>query len=80
MGLFSKAQANVTILPEPDYPPKANAGHPVVLYLPHDEVTLSGKDSNDDKGIEKYEWTQVEGKQVDIIVSIYVYVCMYVYV
>ncbi len=59
---------NFTVVEEQDYPPVANAGSPVLLHLPTQEVTLWGGDSRDDKGIVKYEWSKVEGKAVDIMV------------
>ena len=42
--------------PETDYPPKANAGSNVILYLPKNSVRLYGNASTDDKGIASYEW------------------------
>ena len=45
----SSSDVTVTVLPEQDYPPTANAGDPVLIHLPNNEVTLSGKKSSDDK-------------------------------
>ena len=67
-GLSTIGKANFTVVKEQDYPPVANAGSSVLLHLPNNEVTLSGEASRDDKGIVKYEWSEVEGKPVDIAV------------
>ena len=48
-GAHSIAYANVTVLPEKDYPPVANAEGPLLIYLPKDEVYLYGNKSTDDK-------------------------------
>ncbi|CAD7078937.1 unnamed protein product [Hermetia illucens] len=61
--------ANITVLKEKDYPPQANAGADVILYLPHNNVTLNGSLSTDDRGIVSWEWTKDandQGKAVDM--------------
>ena len=68
-GLTSLAYANVTVQPVQDYPPVANAGQPVILHLLNTEVTLSGADSTDDKGIVSYSWRQESGEAVEMSVS-----------
>lgn len=76
--------ANITVLKVPDYPPVANAGQDVILYLPHNSVTLNGSLSTDDKGIISWEWTKSpsdQDKAVDMQVSsiclLYVFIsCM----
>ncbi|XP_076437879.1 dyslexia-associated protein KIAA0319-like protein [Babylonia areolata] len=55
-GATNSTSANVTVIKETDYPPKANAGSDVVIYLPKKSVTLCGNASTDDKGIAQYEW------------------------
>ncbi|KAK3087314.1 hypothetical protein FSP39_004539 [Pinctada imbricata] len=55
-GAENSTVANVTVVKETDYPPKANAGSDVVIYLPQDSVILYGNQSTDDKGIKSYEW------------------------
>lgn len=50
--------ANITVIKETDYPPTANAGTDVIIYLPQTEVTLNGNLSTDDKGIKLWEWTK----------------------
>lgn len=55
-GISNSTFANVTVLREKDYPPTANAGSDVVIYLPRDQVTLNGNLSSDDKGIKSYQW------------------------
>lgn len=41
---------------ELDYPPKANAGSDIAIFLPQKSVILCGNSSTDDKGISSYEW------------------------
>lgn len=48
--------ANITVIKETDYPPTANAGKDIVIYLPQTEVTLNGNASTDDKKIIEWEW------------------------
>ncbi|XP_046672633.1 dyslexia-associated protein KIAA0319 [Homalodisca vitripennis] len=55
--------ANITVLQMPDYPPVANAGQDVILYLPHNNVTLNGSLSSDDKVIVNWEWTKSPSDQ-----------------
>lgn len=43
---------------ETDYPPKANAGSDVILYMPKNSVILYGNQSTDDKAIVSYEWSK----------------------
>lgn len=50
--------ANITVLKATDYPPSANAGQPVILYLPQNNVTLDGSLSTDDHDITAWEWTK----------------------
>lgn len=51
-----------------DYPPSANAGQPVILYLPQNNVTLDGSLSTDDHEIVAWEWTKdpSDSKAVDM--------------
>ncbi|CAG2204325.1 Dyslexia-associated protein KIAA0319-like protein,Dyslexia-associated protein KIAA0319 homolog,Dyslexia-associated protein KIAA0319 [Mytilus edulis] len=55
-GASNSTVANVTVIKETDYPPKANAGSDVIIHLPQNSVILNGNLSTDDKGIEEYEW------------------------
>lgn len=55
--------ANITVLQMPDYRPVANAGQDVILYLPHNNVTLNGSLSSDDKAIVSWEWTKSPSDQ-----------------
>eukprot|EP00095_Tigriopus_kingsejongensis_P001489 maker-scaffold124_size330879-snap-gene-1.31 protein:Tk01489 transcript:maker-scaffold124_size330879-snap-gene-1.31-mRNA-1 annotation:"hypothetical protein L798_13730" len=52
------AEATITVVPETDYPPAANAGEDIIVYLPQREVTLHGNQSSDDHGIVSWEWTR----------------------
>lgn len=44
-----------------DEPPRSDAGQDVVVQLPTDWAVLDGRDSVDDHGIDRYEWTLVRG-------------------
>ncbi|CAH1773921.1 unnamed protein product [Owenia fusiformis] len=55
-GASNSTVAELTVIKETDYPPKANAGSNVIISLPHNKVTLYGNASTDDKGIATYEW------------------------
>nr|CAG4636763.1 EOG090X00QS [Ceriodaphnia reticulata] len=56
-GESNSTLANVEVIKETDYPPEANAGAPVVIYLPQNNLTLNGNQSTDDHGITSWEWT-----------------------
>ncbi|XP_013199393.2 dyslexia-associated protein KIAA0319 [Amyelois transitella] len=61
--------ANITVLNHTDYPPEANAGQDVILYLPNNHLTLNGSLSTDDHEITSWEWTKSaedENKAVDM--------------
>lgn len=57
-GASNTAQAWVTVIKETDYPPEANAGQDVIIYLPQNALTLNGNQSKDDRGISSWEWTK----------------------
>lgn len=61
--------AVIQVVEEIDYPPQANAGADVILYLPHNNITLNGTLSTDDHQIVQWEWTKDasdEAKAVDM--------------
>lgn len=62
-GATNSTVANITVLQVPDYPPEANAGSSIVIFLPRNNVTLNGSLSSDDKGIASWEWTKSPGDQ-----------------
>ena len=65
--------ANITVLKVTDYPPEANAGQDVIVYLPRNNLTLNGNLSTDDRGIVSWEWTKSpsdQDKAVDMQVSL----------
>ncbi|XP_021932800.1 dyslexia-associated protein KIAA0319-like protein isoform X2 [Zootermopsis nevadensis] len=55
--------ANITVLKVTDYPPEANAGQDIIMYLPHNKLTLNGSLSTDDRGIASWEWTKSPSDQ-----------------
>ncbi|XP_052763495.1 dyslexia-associated protein KIAA0319-like protein [Mya arenaria] len=63
-GATNSTTANVTVIKETDYPPKANAGSDIVIHLPKNSVILSGNMSTDDKGIVSYEWIKMSGDEL----------------
>uniref|UniRef100_A0A182WFF8 MANSC domain-containing protein n=1 Tax=Anopheles minimus TaxID=112268 RepID=A0A182WFF8_9DIPT len=62
-GLSNSTTAIIQVLKEIDYPPEANAGKNVILYLPNNNVTLNGSLSKDDNGIIAWEWTKISTNQ-----------------
>lgn len=68
-GVKNSSTACVTVLKANDYPPEANAGADVIVYLPHNNVTLNGSLSTDDREIVSWEWTKASrdvSKAVDM--------------
>lgn len=57
-NISNSTTANITVVKAIDYPPSANAGQPVILYLPQNNVTLDGSLSTDDHEITAWEWTK----------------------
>ncbi|XP_044017263.1 dyslexia-associated protein KIAA0319 homolog [Aphidius gifuensis] len=55
--------ANITVLKVPDYPPNANAGQDIIIYLPNNKIILNGNLSSDDRGISSWEWTKSPSDQ-----------------
>lgn len=55
----SSTYATLTVVKETDYPPAANAGEAVIIFLPQNKLTLNGNQSTDDHGIVAWEWTLV---------------------
>jgi dyslexia-associated protein KIAA0319-like protein len=56
--------AIIEVVEEIDYPPQSNAGADVILYLPHNNVTLNGSLSTDDHGIVSWEWTKISSGKI----------------
>lgn len=68
-SVTNSTTAIITVLKGTDYPPVANAGDAVILYLPNNNVTLNGTASSDDHEIVAWEWTKDasdEAKAVDM--------------
>nr|CAD7399336.1 unnamed protein product [Timema poppensis] len=55
--------ANITVLKVTDYPPEANAGQDIIVYLPKNNLTLNGNLSTDDRLIASWEWTKSPSDQ-----------------
>lgn len=56
-----------------DEPPRSDAGQDVVIQLPTDWAVLDGRDSVDDHGISRYEWSLIKG---DTAINMKVRVCL----
>ncbi|KAL5280452.1 KIAA0319L family protein [Megaselia abdita] len=63
----NSTSANIVVLKGTDYPPEANAGADVILYLPHNNVTLNGTLSKDDQEIVAWEWTKDDSDQTKAV-------------
>ncbi len=60
-GATSSDQVNVTVFPEQNDAPDANAGNDITITLPTNTATLLGSGSDSDGTVENYSWTQVTG-------------------
>lgn len=56
-----------------DEPPRSDAGQDVVIQLPTDWAVLDGRDSVDDHGIRRYEWSLIKG---DTAINMKVSMCL----
>ncbi|XP_063984178.1 dyslexia-associated protein KIAA0319 isoform X2 [Diachasmimorpha longicaudata] len=68
-NISNSTLANITVLKVTDYPPSANAGQDIIIYLPQNTLTLNGNLSTDDRGIASWEWTKSlsdQNKAVDM--------------
>ncbi|KAG7209539.1 hypothetical protein KM043_015619 [Ampulex compressa] len=61
--ISNSTSANVTVLKVTDYPPDADAGQSIIIYLPQNTLTLNGNSSTDDRGIASWEWTKSPSDQ-----------------
>lgn len=61
--ITNSTSANITVLKVTDYPPSANAGQDIIIYLPQNTLTLNGNLSTDDHGISSWEWTKSPSDQ-----------------
>ena len=59
--------AMIQVVEEIDYPPQANAGADVILYLPHNNITLNGTLSTDDHQIVSWEWTKDASDEIKAV-------------
>ena len=62
-GAQNVSYVNLTVVPERDYPPLANAGSDIIVKLPNSEVVLNGNGSTDDKPGLTYSWEIQSGQR-----------------
>ena len=60
-GAKDTATAELMVVPDTDYKPKANAGEDKIIFLPTNTVVLNGNMSSDDHSVKSYEWTKEKG-------------------
>ncbi|XP_072029448.1 dyslexia-associated protein KIAA0319-like protein [Amphiura filiformis] len=65
-GIVDSTFANVTVIEETDYPPKADAGPDKIVKLPMTSVILYGNSSTDDHHITSWEWSKESGGLADM--------------
>jgi parallel beta-helix repeat protein len=68
-GDSAKDTIQVTVLPDPNVAPVANAGANQSIALPVNTDTLSGSGTDVDGTIAAYQWTKLAGPNVGVIVS-----------
>ena len=70
-GVTNGSLVGLKVVPEPDYPPHANAGSDVILKMPNSEVVLNGTRTSDDKPGLKYLWKMLsEQSGIDMEVHV----------
>ncbi len=68
-GGTNSAQVSVTVLPDPNRPPVANAGDDITTRLPVNGVLLNGDNSYDPDGDDiSFKWQQVSGPSTALII------------
>ncbi len=68
-GATASDQINVTVYPEQNEAPDADAGSNISITLPINSATLQGSGADSDGSIEAYNWTQVTGPNIATIVN-----------
>ncbi|XP_026472813.1 dyslexia-associated protein KIAA0319-like protein [Ctenocephalides felis] len=61
--VLNSTTGNITVIKGIDYPPSAIAGEDVIIYLPHNNLTLNGNLSTDDREIVTWQWTKASSDQ-----------------
>ncbi|MBX2888279.1 MAG: hypothetical protein KF829_06470, partial [Ferruginibacter sp.] len=60
-GSTGADQVSVTVLPQPNQAPTANAGSDITITLPQNATTLNGSGSDVDGTVVSYQWEQISG-------------------
>ncbi|MDX2045896.1 MAG: AbfB domain-containing protein [Chitinophagaceae bacterium] len=68
-GATNFDEVQVTVNPDPNIPPTANAGADQTIPLPTTTATLNGSGTDTDGTISTYAWTKVSGQTGDAITS-----------
>lgn len=68
-GSTGKDTMQVTVLPDPNIPPTADAGPDQSITLPTNSVTITGSGTDPDGNITAYQWTKVGGPAAGAITN-----------
>uniref|UniRef100_A0A1A9WUW9 PKD/Chitinase domain-containing protein n=1 Tax=Glossina brevipalpis TaxID=37001 RepID=A0A1A9WUW9_9MUSC len=69
-GQSSTAKVHVFVKPPTNSPPTAIAGTNVTINLPINWVVLNGSASSDDIGLKSYEWKEIQGPNVAVVLNL----------
>ena len=68
-GAIGKDTIQVTVNPDPNIAPTANAGADQTITLPTNSVTLSGTGTDPDGTVTAYQWTKISGPAAGTIAN-----------
>ena len=68
-GAIGSDTMQVTVNPDPNVPPTANAGPDQTITLPTNNVTLTGSGNDPDGNITAYQWTKISGPAAGTITN-----------
>ncbi len=68
-GDTGKDTVMITVLPDPNIPPTADAGPDQAITLPTNNVTLNGSGNDPDGTIVAYQWTKIAGPATGTITT-----------
>jgi hypothetical protein len=68
-GAIGKDTVQITVNPDPNIPPTANAGADQTITLPTNSVVLNGSGNDLDGSITTYAWTKIAGPAAGVITT-----------